>query len=204
MDALTICIPTIPARRSLLSRLLFQISLLPPCEVLVADGDEPMGDKLNAMFARATGVFVVAVDDDDLLSADYASHFGPTLAGSGLDFVGYDILWLENGRFAGIVTHSLDGDPLWRSLDRGVSPKCPVRTEIARRHEFGNEYTADRHWSAAVHDDCEHGAYIPAPLYVYDHWDQHMVGTSPDDPRYARHQRDVGMWPFDQERITWM
>lgn len=202
--ALTICIPTIPARRSVLSRLLFTIEgqLTDDVEVLIADGATPMGDKLNRMFAMANGHHVVAVDDDDLLSENYVDL--TTKWTAEFDFLGHYILWLENGRFAGIVKHSLHGDPSWGSLNRGVSPKCPVRTELARQVEFGNHYTADREWSTAIHALCETGTYLPVPLYIYDHWDQHMVGTEPDDPRFARPQRDVGMWPFDPERFTWI
>lgn len=203
MTALTICIPTVPGRESLLSRLLWtlQPQVGEVCEVLISPGRRPMGDKLNEMFAEAKGDYVVAVDDDDLVATDYVSSLP---LGRNVDFHGYDILWTENGRYAGTVRHHLDGDPSWTTLDRGVSPKCPVRTEIARRVRFGNEYHADRIWSAAVHEQCEAGAYIPAPLYHYDHWDAHMVGTSPDDPRFGRPQRDVGMWPFDPEAFTWL
>jgi hypothetical protein len=203
MTVLTICIPTIPARRSMLSRLLWTLEpqLGPNVEVLVSDGRRPMGDKLNEMFAAANGRYVVAVDDDDLVTADYVHRIA---ALDGPDFIGYDVLWLEEGRYAGTVKHHLDGDPLWSTLDRGVSPKCPVRTELARRVRFGNTYTADRTWSATIHEACETGSYTPAPLYVYDHWTAHMVGTSPDDPRYTNAQRDVGDWPYDPSVFGWL
>lgn len=202
MGCLTICIPTVPARRSLLSRLLFKLTCQSDdVEVLIAGGSGAMGDKLNEMFAAATGDYVVAVDDDDLLADNYID----VIAGAPpADFIGYDILWLEDGRYAGLVSHSLDGDPLWRSLNRGVSPKCPVRTTIARRHTFGNHYTADREWSQAVHANCAAGVYFPAPLYVYDHWNGHMLGTEPSDPRADRSQRDVGVWPYDETRFSWI
>jgi hypothetical protein len=200
----TVCVTTIPARRSLLSRLLFNLTRQPSIELLVYDGLRPMGDKLNEMFAAALGAYVVAVDDDDMLSDAYVAMIASTLKDARFDFVGHDILWLEAGRYSGLISHSLDGDPEWRSLDRGVSPKCPVRTEIARAHEFGNHYTADRDWSQAVHAECETGFYIPAPLYIYDHWDDHMVGTEPGDERASRPQRDVGSWPCDPKAATWL
>jgi len=206
MTALTVCVPSIPARASLLSRLLWSLQMQPldGVEVLVSDdGRRPMGDKLNEMFAAAAGEYVVAVDDDDYLTADYMARVVPLLV-EGADFTGYQVLWLEDGRFAGRVSHRLGGDTSWSTLQRGVSPKCPVRTEVARRHRFGNEYTADRVWSAEVERACEFGIYLPAPLYVYDHWSSHMLGTSPDDPRFGRPQRDVGFWPYDPEGVTWI
>jgi glycosyltransferase involved in cell wall biosynthesis len=200
---LTICIPTVPTRRSLLSRLLHTLEhqLTPAVEVLIADGIAPMGDKLNECFTRARGEYVVCVDDDDLVADDFVRL---ATAGYVTDFIGYRVLVLENGRYTGTVRHSLDGDPKWSGLDRGVSPKCPVRTDIARQVPFGNDYHADRAWSQAVHDLCRSGAYINRDLYIYDHWNDHMVGTSPDDPRFRRPQRDIGAWPFTPEAFTWL
>ena len=205
MTTLTICIPTIAERRSLLSRLLHVLErqLCDDVEVLIADGRRPMGDKLNEMFAAASGAYVVAVDDDDLVTDDYLATIRWQCDGRA-DFVGHDILWLEDGRYAGRVRHRLGGDVTWTTLDRSVSPKCPVRTEIARRVRFGNEYSADRTWSAEVAEACGSGKYLPVELYIYDHWSDHMVGTSPDDPRFGRPQRDVGMWPFSSEVFTWL
>lgn len=201
---LTACVPTIPGRESVLSRLLFTLTRQPMLEVIVAGGVGPMGDKVNAMFAAARGDFVVVIDDDDTVAEAYMAHLASSLKEELTDFVGHDILWLESGKFAGIVKHSLKGDAWWGSLDRGVTPKCPTRTAIARAVPFGNGYTADRSWSTAVHPTCRAGAYVPAPLYIYDHWNAHMVGTSPDDPRRGNPQRDVGSWPFDREAVRWL
>jgi len=197
--SLTVCIPTVPSRRSLLSRCVW--SLPSNVEVLVAIGDRPMGDKLNACFQAANTTHVVCVDDDDyLLPWGHGNLASFTYS----DFVGYRILYTEGGRFGGSVAHRGDGDTGWATYDRGVSPKCLVRTEIARAHLFGNHYTADREWSAAVQADVETHQFIDAHLYHYDHWDAHMLGTTPDAGRLDTPQRDVGEWPVDWERVTWM
>ena len=157
--SLTVCIPTIPSRRSTLSRLLWSLrgqSL----DILIADGDGAMGDKLNEMFAAATTTHVIAVDDDD-----YVGQLLKMWTGEFYDFVGCRVLWMENGRFAGSVAHRGDGDTSWTTLDRGVSPKCAVRTSIARAHPFGNHYTADREWSEAVQADVERHAFVDDHLY---------------------------------------
>jgi hypothetical protein len=183
---LTACIPTVPGREHLLSRLLFTLTRQSFIEVLVAPGEGLMGDKVNTMFAAAKSKYVAVIDDDDTLAANYITALIPFLR-YGPDFVGHDIVWTEDGEFRAVVSHCLEGDPLWRTFDRGVSPKCPVRTEIARRHTFGNDYTADRPWSLAVHCECKTGGYVPAPLYHYDHW--------------TAERPDVGVWPYDESVI---
>lgn len=191
---ISVCVPTIQSRRSLLSRCLWSIP--PGVEILVADGDGAMGDKLNACFVKASGTHVVCVDDDDYLMGL------PPIASS--DFVGYRVLYMENGRFCGSVAHRGDGDATWSTFERGVSPKCLIRTEIARAHEFGNHYTADREWSEAVQADIGTHTFVGQHLYAYDHWDAHMVGTTPNAGMIDRPQRDVGDWPCDWDRVSWI
>jgi len=196
--SVTVCIPTIPARRSTLSRLLWSLRGQ-SVDILIAAGDGALGDKLNEMFATANTTHIIAVDDDDYVGRiDAASH------GAFFDFVGFRILWTEDGRFGGSVAHRGDGDTSWATLERGVSPKCLVRTEIARAHPFGNHYTADREWSAAVQADVDTHDFIDDHLYFYDHWNAHMVGTTPDAGRLDVPQRDVGVWPFDTKAATWL
>lgn len=192
--SVTVCIPTIPSRRSLLSRCVWSIPA--GVEILVADGAGPMGDKLNGCFAKASGSHVICVDDDDYLGEL------PTVGD--VDFVGYRVLYTEDGRFGGSVAHRGDGDVSWATFDRGVSPKCPVRTEIARSHKFGNHYTADREWSEAVQADVSSHVFHDLHGYHYDHWDVHMVGTTPDAGMLDRPQRDIGVWPCDWDRVTWI
>lgn len=198
MNGLTICIPTIASRRSLLSRLLWSLPEMPfPVEVLVADGAWGMGDKLDAMFNAARMSHVICVDDDDMLLP------GPW-ALPDVDFVGHRVLYTEDGRFGGSVAHRGDGDTSWATFDRGVSPKCPIRTEIAKATRFGNHYTADREWSQAVQADITSHAFIDAHLYHYDHFNSHMVGTAPEGGRLDTPQRDVGIWPYNPEVVTWL
>lgn len=192
---ITACIPTIPSRRSLLSRVVWQLQRY-DVEIMIADGVAPMGDKLNAMFEAASTDYVFCVDDDDQIIAPPVE----TVA----DFVGWRILYTESGRFAGSVAHRGDGDTSWSTFNRGVSPKCLVRTELARSQPFGNHYHADREWSAAVQADVVLHTFHGAHVYHYDHWDAHMVGTEPTDGRFDRPQRDVGDWPCDWKATTWL
>lgn len=198
--SLTVCIPTVPSRRSLLSRCLWSIPTW--MEVIVADGDRPMGDKLNDCFQAATTTRVVCVDDDDWLLPAANELF--VISSNYFDFIGYRVLYTEDGRFGGSVAHRGDGDTTWATYDRGVSPKCPVRTEIARAHRFGNHYTADREWAEAVQADIDSHIFVDAHVYHYDHWNRHMLGTTPDAGRLDTPQRDVGTWPYDPARIQWL
>jgi hypothetical protein len=209
---LTICIPHTTSRASLLSRLLWciQQQAWPPLEVIVHGGRGPMGDKLNEMFAQAQGEYIVCVDDDDLLDGNFSSRLyeggkGRLAMATRTDFIGYRILALRNGCYWLDVAHDISRDPscTWQGTDRGVSPKCLIRTTIARKHTFGNHYTADREWSRNVQRDVRTHTFIDAPLYVYDWWPDHMLGTHPDD-HPDRPQRDVGQWPYDPELVRWL
>lgn len=198
---ITVCIPTMPGRESTLSRLLHNLQphVGDDLEVLVHRRVAPMGDKLNEMFAAATGSHVVCVDDDDVL------HAGLIPRTPVQDFVGWRVLVQIDGQTLGDVEHRLGQDPgaRWSSRWRGVSPKCLVRTEIARSVPFGNEYTADRAWSTEVQSRCETGMFIDEIVYVYDHWSSAMLGTNPGDKPDAL-QRDVGWWQYTPGRFTWL
>lgn len=197
---ISVCIPTMPQRASTLSRLLWHLEPhIGEIEVLIHARVAPMGDKLNELFAHAQGSHVVAVDDDDVIDV---SKIGPV---PDVDFIGWRILALLNGAYDRSVSHRLDSDPEadWDNTnDRGVSPKCLVRTEIARSVTFGNEYTADRPWSQAVHAKCTTSAFVDEHVYTYDHWPAAMLGTNPDDRPNAL-MRTVGWWPMDPTKFRW-
>jgi hypothetical protein len=195
---LTICIPTISTRAGLLSRLLWSIGeQMNDCstdvEVLVAPGDNiPYGDKLNRMFAEAKGEYVVAVGDDDWLSAAYLDAVLFYLEEIELDYLGYKILYLNNGKYQYDITHTADivGWPSNRL--RGVCQTCPVRTSIARSVPFGNEYFDDRKWSFEVGKQVQRHRFIDRVLYYYDYGES--VGTQPAEGWVASDR--VGTWDY--------
>jgi len=145
---LTICIPTVSHRKGLLSRLLWSIGeqaqgFEDMFEVLVYPGDDiPYGDKLNHMFSIAQGEWVVAVGDDDWLPAHYLQIL-PILKDKDVDYLGYKILYLENGLFQYEIAHSAEivGWPTHNV--RGVCQTCPVRTSIAKSIPFGRTNMAE-------------------------------------------------------------
>lgn len=210
---ISFCIPTVEIRESLLSRALWSITSQPmpmEYEILVALGDYPMGDKLNGMFKEAQGEYVVALDDDDYLSPAWFDRVDFHLEMEGrTDFVGYQVLYLEDGKYVQTFNHRGDGSKLWRDeggfiIDRGVSPKCLTRTAIAQEVPWDNQGGSDRRWSGWVQDLIRDWGFIDAPLYIYDHWGRHMLGINPTDPGFGREQRDVGLWPYDERRVLWV
>lgn len=209
---ITICIPTIASRRSLLSRLLWTIehqTAKVPVEVIIADGDWALGDKINAMFAAANGTHVAVVDDDDLISIDYLRHVTQALKDSPveLDMIGYYLLWTEQGRFMAEPLHHGLGDPNHGIEDRGACLKTLTATEIARAYPVGNEYAADHQWACQVHPEINTHVTVMAHLYHYDHWNDQMVGTDLNGEQaawFTRPQRDVGHWPHDPQLHTWI
>lgn len=197
---LSVLVPTVTPRASLLSRLLYGITRqVGDFEILVhGDDDMGMGDKLNQMFSEATGEYVVCVDDDDMLADSYMDTVLPALSG---DFVGYRILALKDGKYWAEVQHRWNM-PGWGGEIRGVGPKCPIRREIALQVPFGNDYNDDENWSDQVGRLVESGVFIDRALYIYDWWTNHMLGTAPvHHPRRWANQRDVGDWPYDPQRV---
>ncbi len=200
---LTFCIPTVSHRAGLLSRLLWSIGeqadgWADRFEVLIYPGDDvAYGDKLNHMFAEAKGEYVVAIGDDDWLSAAYLRSVMPWLRDplESPDYVGYKILYLNGGKYQYDITHTADivGWPSDRL--RGVCQTCPVRTSIARSVPFGNEYFDDRKWSAEVGKQVKRHTFIDRVLYYYDYGES--VGTTPDQKPDAWVNSDrVGTWNY--------
>ena len=201
---LSVLIPTVSPRESLLSRLLWSItSQTGDFEIVVHGGDTiPMGDKLNRMFTVAQGEYVVCVDDDDMLADSYMEQVLPRL--EDVDFLGYRILVLRDGAFWMEVEHR-GGVTGWGSKVRGVGPKCPIRRELALQVPFGNAYTDDVTWSSQVGRLVRAAGFVDRPLYIYDWWAERMLGTAPDHhvDRWGS-QRDVGEWPYVPSRITFL
>ena len=217
---LSVLIPTISSRASTLSRSLWYLenqwnnklgdnsSLY---EVIVHRGDTVgLGDKINRMIAEARGDYVVMVDDDDHLVPYYMPTVLPRLYQSSkrLDFLGYRILALQNGKYWLSIAHDAKnpfGNP---TLNRGVCNKMPIRRSIAAKVPFGNDYTDDWPWSGAVHALVETSEFIDDHLYVYDWWPDSMAfrdySTVWQPHEEFSPQRDIGEWPFDPERVRWL
>jgi hypothetical protein len=201
---LSILIPTVDTRRSLLSRLLWTLEqqLTDEVEVLVYDGWIPVGDKVTSMLQQAKGTYVMVVDDDDLVAGDLiekvlqATETNP-------DYIAFKVLHLADGKYAGSVSSSIHGDKNWAKNPYGVHHKCPVRTEIAKQFVVTNEYRGDRDWSVQVQEQTKTEVLIDKHLYIYDYWSTGTVGTVPSEQN-KNSQRDVGEYPYNKEVFTWL
>ncbi len=193
---LTVVVPTIPGRETLLSRCLFHLLGQAPAdrvEVLVVDGRGSLGDKVNAAAARASGGWMTVVDDDDWLSGDYMAHVLPALEADP-DYVGLSVLEMDNGKFAGLTATTGELGTWNRGGPRrGPVPKGVTRSSIWRACPMGNHYSADRAWMVAAKQHIKTWVDVDRPLYVYDYW-SHSFGTAG--------ARDVGLWPFNEDRVV--
>jgi hypothetical protein len=190
---LSVLVPTMPGRESVLSRCLYSVLEQPGLnrafEVVVHKGDIPLGDKLNFMFDVALGSHVVVIDDDDWIAPHYMVCVLPRM--KFCDAVGFDIGVLVDGRWEMRVEHrptvmNWDG----ATTVRGFSHKTPVRTSMARSVSFGNDYTDDKKWASEVAPLISTSIYIPELLYWYDY---RLNGSL-----------DVGLWPYDASAVRWL
>jgi hypothetical protein len=198
MKLLTVIVPTIPPRASLLGRLLWHLGqdLDDRAEVLVMDGPAGLGVKVEQAVQLAHGRMSVVIDDDDLVPDDYTHTICDVLEEHDVDFVGYRILRTIDNEYRGSFSHDLNGDVTWVWPDRGVSPKCPFRTSLAVGVPFRDDYCGDRFWSEQMHFLCRSGVFIDRHLYRSDEW----TGTSTFK---GDQHADVGDWPHDPSRFRW-
>jgi hypothetical protein len=200
---LSILIPTVSARASLLSRLLWtlQPQLSPDVEVLIVR-DRPMGEAFNKLFAEAQGRLGVIVDDDDLVTPEYVQTVVESAMGA--DYIGYRMLYTISGCYREVYV----SDPTRAAhqpyrLDvtlRHVAHHCPILVKQAQKYQFGQDYGADYHWvMQLIEDGYPHNpVYIDQALYHYDYWPQFTTMTGTSSQRY------VGEWPYDPSLFTWL
>jgi hypothetical protein len=204
---LSVLIPTVEARTSSLSRLLWGLTnQTGNFEVLVHRGDDiPVGTKRNRLFMEAAGQYSVCVDDDDWLDGSYMDQVLWFLNNHQPDWLGYRILVLQEGRFWLDVEH-IPGVDNWDGTTRGLTPKCPIRTTICRQVLFGDGYSADHEWALAMMPLVQGGGFIDRPLYTYDFSPTRMLWEEgrPKRKHKWNNQADLGQWPYRFDRIRWL
>lgn len=204
MVKLSILVPTVETRKSLLSRMLWSIEqqMTDDVEVLVYDGWIPFGDKVTEMFQMAKGKYAFVADDDDMLASDHIQSVLKAMENDP-DYIAYKVLHLDNGKFAGSVASTIHGDKNWEKSPYTIHHKCPIKTEIGKQVPFGNHYRCDRDWSVAVQQLTQTEEIIDKHLYIYDYWSTGTVGTEPSDQNKDS-QQDVGMYPYNPSVFTWV
>lgn len=190
---LTFVVPTIPGRESLLSRCLWSLTSQ-QATVLVVDGTARLGDKVVWAASTVETDYMTVVDDDDYVTPDYLAHVGPHLGK--VDYVGFRFLELMDGAYYGESSSFADYEA-WGSRSRGPVPKGVTRTGLFRQVRFGNDYRADRRWSAQMREHIRSHAFVDRPLYVHDWWPTQSAFSQSPVPR------DVGTWPHAEvDRVT--
>jgi hypothetical protein len=199
-------------REGLLSRLLNAIEpqlddLRVECIVHRSE-DKSMGRKFNELYRAANGRLAVQVDDDDLIYEEYVDEV--LAVSEGHDFVGYKVDVTVDGWIENMVTYEIDPRRVKtlrpysaRDIVRHVTPKCPILTSEARKHQFGSYYGVDWHWTRdLIRDGYPHNpVFIDKSLYLYDCWTDHSLGTKPEE---WTEQRQVPVLPYDRHRFTWI
>ncbi len=206
MVELSILIPTVSARESLLSRLLWtlQPQLRSSVEVLIhTSNSKPMGVKFDELYGVANGRLGVIVDDDDLVMPHYVDTV--LRYSRDADYIGYHILYTVSGKFSAVFT----SDPLraqqepCNTMLRHVGHKCPVEVVRAQKCSFGTGYSGDRAWASQLiaTEYPLNPVVIDDILYHHDYWPAHTIGET---TRGMPQQRSVGMWPYDEQQFTWV
>lgn len=211
---LSILIPTIPERESMLSRLLWCIEnqLNDEVEILIYkdNGEIPYGQKVSKMISISKGEYIVIIDDDDLIADDYIETILKNIE-LNPDFIGYNLLYTNNGKFQFIIEHNYNNKSWYgQNLEhRGFSPKCVIKKDIFSKFIFGDNYNSDQIISKEIDnsDLIKNSIFINRCMYFYDYWSDYALGASNKDNSFINHvhiQRDVGIYPFNKEKFIWI
>ena len=150
---LSILTPSMPKRAAKLAALADIINpwLGPDIEWLVITDERPSGPKRNEMMDAAKGTYLLHLDDDDRLSADFPEKVLPELQGHA-DLVMYDAIASLNGSPFFRVYIGIDHEneqpkhlPGGRFSDIRRRPwhfNC-WRTELARKARFPQEHVGN-------------------------------------------------------------
>lgn len=172
----SILIPTLPARRNLLTNLLRvlepQVEKFDDIEVLILEDNRKRdyGSKMQTMIDIAQGEYLNFIDDDDMIPSYYVEKIHPLL--DGVDCVGFTgQISIEDGPLRNVF-YSVNNKE-WYDDDNGYyrNPQhlTPIRTEHVRKIRWDGHYGADRTWSHRMAESgllkTEH--YISDSMYYY-------------------------------------
>jgi len=181
---LSVVICSLHARHRTLRELLDGLqrqARLDEVEILIATdmGQIFVGDKRNALVARAAGEYVVHIDDDDLVAPDYLGCILQALDQQpGVDVVLIRGRRTEGGQRGGqhviefdYRLHGVEGERVDGVLWRSPGHLCPIRTVLARQQRFPSQsYGEDLIWSQALASRLRTGVRAGAPGQVLYHY----------------------------------
>jgi glycosyltransferase involved in cell wall biosynthesis len=179
----SVLIPTLDARRELfvplhaaLTRQIREGGWDSEVEVLsLADsGVHSVGWKRNQLIARASGLFVAFIDDDDTVSPDYVSRICTTIRENpDIDCIGIRGQITFRGRHPHEFIHSLRYADYFSAGHTYFRPPYhlnPIRREIAARYRFPDvSYSEDIAWAMQMQRDgaLRKEVFLDSVLYHY-------------------------------------
>jgi glycosyltransferase involved in cell wall biosynthesis len=176
---LSILIATVPERQlqydALTTSLLFQKGERKDIEIL-ADGSArsecSIGVKRQRLLNRASGEYILFIDDDDTVLPNYLEEILKALE-SKPDSVGLNILYIHNGSYRGMCHHSRK-HPKWHTIEqtfyRGVTQFNPVKRSLALAAGFKDlRYGEDIDYSERLTPLCFKEVEINPIIYIYNY-----------------------------------
>lgn len=181
---LSILIPTVVGRESLFNELLSELKSQAgnrnDVEILyLRDNKEiSIGSKRQKMVESASGEYIVFVDDDDMVVADYVDQI---LANTGSDAIGFQIECTFDGKNKCLASASRRYKDWGENRDgfryvRSIYHKTPVRRELALKAGFKDmRFGEDYDYSMRIMPLIKSEAYINKVMYYYRY-----IGENPD------------------------
>jgi len=186
---LSILIPTLPKRRKLFNALykkliaqveyvhdkhlsLGEVEILFDSSKKFLKGGLSVGAKRDALKCRATGDYLVFVDDDDNVAPNYVESI-LRLTETNPDIITFRSLY-KSSTYWGIVDMNLNHSENEQMNDTAIVKRqpfhvCPIRTTIAQQHSFPDINNAeDWGWMVKVLSNCQKQAHSDQILHQYN------------------------------------
>jgi hypothetical protein len=186
---LSILIPTLPQRKKMFNILyknlmaqidfvhtthpsLGQVEILFDSSKKFLKGGLSVGAKRDALKCRATGDYLVFVDDDDIVAPNYLESV-LRLSESNPDIITFRSLY-KSSTYWGIVDMNLNHSENEQMNDTTIVKRqpfhvCPIRTSIAQQHSFPDINNAeDWGWMVKVLSNCQKQAHSDQILHQYN------------------------------------
>ena len=186
---LSILIPTLPQRKKMFNILrknltaqidyvhsthpsLGQVEILFDSSKKFLKGGLSVGAKRDALKCRATGEYLVFVDDDDIVAPNYLESI-LRLMESNPDIITFRSLY-KSEHYWGIVDMNLNHAENEQMNDSTIVKRqpfhvCPIRTSIAQQHSFPDINNAeDWGWMVKVLTDCKTQSHSDQILHQYN------------------------------------
>ena len=177
---LSILILSLESRRHFLDRLL---RVLGPqktegVEIIleIDNGENSIGKKRNIALSKATGEYVVYVDDDDLVSEDYVEKILEAIK-SKPDCVSLTAFYFIDEILHGLSYHSINHTSWYDKHDkvlrftryyRQPGHTNAIRRELALKCPFPEvSWGEDRSFCACILEHLKTESYIVEPIYYY-------------------------------------